>query len=369
MELKRLRQNGDNNLQGGLCTLLWPEDAIGSNGAVPGRWREPAWIGPATGPERQTTERPDQHDRVPQSLTTIADFVENLFVPEHVATKGLSGRTHFQAILKHVLPPEEVDRMFHVDTQKSTARLTAVPDWPYLGKVRLCDTRPDDVQRLISAALDRGYSTQTVTHIRNVVSAIFEHAKKKQWFAGDNPALKATLPVMTRKGAHALTLAEAKEVLGAMQYPEKEMALITVLTNMNVSEICGVQWKHVNLTEAWSHADGASIPPRTIAVRKQWYLGELSTVTGKRNRIQPIPEPLLPILLELSRRDKYTKPDDFVLVSRAGTPIKANNIVARRLKPIGKDLQIPRLSWNVIRRSRSTLAYELGTQGLGDRVA
>jgi hypothetical protein len=52
-------------------------------------------------------------------------------------------------------------------------------------------------------------------------------------------------------------------------------------------------------------------------------------------------------------------------VSRAGTPIKANNILARRLKPIAMHLQIPRLSWNVIRRSRSTLAYELGMQRLG----
>jgi integrase len=300
---------------------------------------------------------------------TIAEFVEKIFVPEHVGSKGLSGRTHYQAILKHVLPPEEVDRMFQVDTRNSKAKLTAVPNWPYLDKVRLCDARPADVQQLISAALARGYSTQTVKHMRNVVSAIFAHARKKQWFAGDNPALQVTLPGMIRKGAHALTLAEAKEVLGVMQYPEKEIALITILTNMNVSEICGIQWKHVNLTETWSHAEGAPIPPRTIAVRKQWYLGELSTVKGRRNRIQPIPEPLLPILRTLSQRAKCTEPDDFVLVSRAGTPIKANNIVARRLKPIGNGLQIPGLSWHVIRRSRSTLAYELGTQCWGDRVA
>ena len=355
MELERLRQR--------------PEDAIGLNNPVQGYWPQPAWIGLATGPERQTKELAPQIAPLPQSLMTIADFVEKAFVPEHVATKGLSGRTHYRAILKHVFPPEEVDRVFHVDTQKSNANLTAVPNWPYLDKVRLCDARPDHVQDLIAAALARGYSTQTVKHMRNVVSAIFAHAKKKQWFGGDNPALQVTLPGMIRKGAHALTLAEAKDVLGVMQYPEKEMALITILTNMNVSEICGIQWKHVNLTEAWSNADGAPIPPRTIAIRKQWYLGELTTVKGRRNRIQQIPEPLLPILFALSQRDKCTGPDDFVLVSRAGTPIKANNIVARRLKPIGKDLRIPRLSWNVIRRSRSTFAYELGMQRFGNRVA
>ena len=296
---------------------------------------------------------------------TIADFVESKFVPEHVARKKSSGRTHYQAILKHVLTPEEVDRVFQVDAEKSKTKLTAVANWPYLGNVRLCDVQPDDVQRLISAALARGYSTQTVTHIRNVVSAIFTHAKKQQWFTGDNPASLVTPPEMARKEAYALTLAQAKEVLGVMKYPEREMTLIAILTSMNVAEICGLQWKRVNLTEAWSDSDGEPIPPRTIAVRKQWYLGELANVEKKRRRTNlPIPGPLFPILQGLSRRAKFTGPDDFVLVSRVGTPINGNGIAARRLKPIGKHLQMPWLSWHVFRRTHTALAYELGMQFL-----
>ena len=335
--------------------------------------RNPVWIGPATGPERLTKKqaeriawenflsRLDQNARAPQSVMTIADFVENLFLPEHIAMKKLSGRIHYKAILKHVLTPEEVDRVFQVDAEKSKTKLKAVPNWPYLGNVRLRDARPDDVQRLISAALARGYSTQTVKHIRNVVSAIFAHAKKKQWFTGENPASLVTLPGMTRKEAHWLTVAQTKELLGVMQYPEKEMALIAIRTDMNVAEICGLQWKRVNLTEAWSDTDGEPIPPRTIAVRKQWYRGELGSVNKKsHHRNLPIPEPLLPILLGLSHRAKFTGPDDFVLVSRAGTPIDEHQIAARRLKPIGKDLQMPWLSWHVFYRTHATLAYEFG---------
>ena len=305
---------------------------------------------------------------VPQSTMTIAGFVETMFVPEHVAMKTLSGRTHFQAILKHVLTPEEVNRVFQVEGEKSKTKLKAAPNWPYLGNVRLCDARPDDVQRLISAALAGGYSTQTVKHIRNVVRAIFAHAKKKQSFTGDNPASLVTLPGMTRKEAHALTLAQAKEVLGVMEYPEKEMTLIAILTRIDVAEIYGLQWKYVNLTEAWSNTDGEPIPPRTIAVRKQWYRGELSDLKKSRNRNLPIPGPLLPILLGLSHRAKFTGSNDYVLVSRVGTPINENQIAARRLKPIGKELQMPWLSWQVFRRTHTTLAYELGMQFL-ERIA
>jgi integrase len=92
---------------------------------------------------------------------------------------------------------------------------------------------------------------------------------------------------------------------------------------------------------------------------------------GRRDRSRnlPIPEALLPVLLGLSRRAKFIGPDDFVLVSRAGTPINEHNITPRRLKPIGKNLQMPWLSWHVFRRTRTTLARELGMQLLGDRVA
>ena len=381
MERQRLEQNGDLYLQDGFWRLRWRDEANDAKSSVEGHLRKPAWIGPATGPERLTKKqaqqialenflsRPDQNARAQQAATTIADFVASKFVPEHVAKKKLTGQTHYHAILKHVLTPEEVDRIFQVGAEKSRTKLKAVPNWPYLSNVRLCDIRPDDVQRLMSVALEHGYSTQTVTHIRNVVGAIFAHAKKEQYFSGDNPAGQVTLPAMTRKEPHALTLTQAKEVLGVMQYPEKEMTLIAILTRMSVAEICGLQWKHVNLTEAWCNTGREPIPPRTIAVRKQWCLGELSDVErGGRHRNLPIPEPLLPILLELSHRPRFTGPDDFVLVSKAGTPINATNLAARRLKPIGKDLQMPWLSWHVFHRTHTTLTYELGMQ-FQDRLA
>ena len=312
----------------------------------------------------------DFEHAAPQYGMTIADFVRSVFVPEHVAMKGLAGRNHYRAILKHVLTPEEADRAFEIAPENSKTKLKAVPDWPYLGDLRLCDTRPDDVRQLISAALARGYSTQTVSHIRNVVSAIFAHARKKQWFPGENPASVVAVPEITRKEAHALTLAQVEKVLRAMHYPEKEMALMAILTDMTLAEICGLQWKWVNLTAACSYADGEPIPPLTIAVRKQWYGGELADAGRKRRqRNVPIPPPLLPILIELSRRAAFTAPDDFLLVSRNGTPLIEQDIALRRLKPIGRDLQMPWLSWHVFRRTHTTLAYEIGTQFLGNRVA
>ena len=303
-----------------------------------------------------------QDRKIPNSQMTIANFVKYRFVPEHVARKRFAGQAHYQAILKHVLTPEEVDHMFNAASGISKGKLKASPDWPYLDQLRLADARPDHVQGLISAALARGYSTQTVKHIRSVVSAIFSHAKQAQLFAGDNPASLVTLPQMTRKQAHSLTPLQAKEVLASMRYPEKEMTLLAVLTGMDMAEICGLQWKCVNLTSTEWVGENGTIPPRSIAVRKHLYRGELAKVTENRIRNLPIPKPLIPVLLKLSHRARFIAPEDFVLVSRNGSPINQTNIVSRRLKPIGNDLQIPWLSWQVFRRAHSTLASESGRQ-------
>ena len=124
------------------------------------------------------------------------------------------------------------------------------------------------------------------------------------------------------------------------------------------------------MTEAWSNADGEPIPPRTIAVRRQWYCGKLSSVERQRRRRNlPIPEPLFPILLGLSQRRNFTGPDDFVLVSRNGTPIHERNIVLRRLKRIGRGLQMPWLSWHVFQRTHTTLARELGNLCLANSAS
>jgi integrase len=258
------------------------------------------------------------------------------------------------------LTPEEVDRVFHSEAGSSKTKLRTISDWPYLGNLRLCDARPDHIQGLVAAALARGYSPQTVTHIRNVVSAIFSHAKKERCFTGENPASPVKLTDRPRKQDRVLTFAETKEVLGAMEYPEKEMTLIAVFAGLNVVEICGLQWKYVNLSIAMQDTDGESIPPRTIAVRKQWYRGELGRVKNCRVRNVPISQPLLQVLLKLRSREKFTGPDDFVLVSRAGTPVNQTNVLERRLKPISKQVQVPMLSWHLFLRTRKALVAEFG---------
>jgi integrase len=380
MDWGRLPYHVDLYREGGAWKFRVNENLFNVRGFKEHSWREPIHIGPAVGPERLTRKEaqrvvwerlplgPQPQPAPPNDGITIADFVQKAFVPEHVSIKGLAGRTHYRAILKHVLTPEEVQRVFNLDTEKSRTRLKAIPDWPYISHLELSHTRPEHVEGLMLAAQARGYSMQTVTHIRNVVSAIFSHARKGNYFHGLNPASQVAVPGMSRKEAHMLSLPQLKAVLERMRYPEREMTLLAIVTGMNVAEICGLQWKHVNLSSMEVDGTGEWIPPHTIVVRKQWYRGELNSVKIGRTRNVAIPDLILPVLKTLSQRMSFTKPEDFVLVSEAGTPVNETNIASRRLKSVGQELEMPWLSWHVFRRTRKDYLERFGPRFV-DRLA
>ena len=381
MGRESLPRNSALYLEDGFWKLSWDSRSEPpSNGlAMPDTGSEaashPIWVGMATGPKGLSREEAQQivwrmivsraraQKAAQHSTMTLAEFVEKKFVPEYVTSKGYSGRMHYQSMLKHVLQPEEVDRVFHVEPRRPKVRLRSLAGWPYLGHVPLRDMRPEYLQHLTAAALSRGYSRQTVMHIRNVVSTIFSYAQLEMYYDGENPASSVKLPKVTRSQTPPLTVSDVNRLLSLMRYPEKEMTLLAVLTGMTVAEICGLQWKRVNLSQTETvNADGEAVPPMTILVREEWMRGQLGGVSKRRLGNLPIPKALLPVFQRLSRSRKFTGLNDYVLTSRNGSPVNQTNVLTRRLKPIGMELNISGLSWHMIRRIHKELVAEFGHQ-------
>lgn len=324
-------------------------------------------------PESQLAERKKAAPLWPQdtsqdSTISLAAFIEKKFIPNHVEMKSLAGRTHYQAILKHILRPETVERFFTPYIGVAKARLRAAPDWPYLDNIRLCDLNADHVRQLTSSASAHGYSHQTVKHIRNVMSAIVSHARREHMFSGDNPISEVELPPMPPRESHNLTIIEAKAILGMMNYPEREIALITITTGMTISEICALQWKHVNLTGTTVYSDGKLIPPRSVLVSRQW--NAMGVVEANSNRVRQVmvPDPLIQALIKLRRRQGIADTNSFVIASREGNPIRPASVGTLRLKPIGRELEMPWLSWQVLKRAHDALLSELRVQLSDDLV-
>ena len=340
---RRLQQKGDLFNQGGMWKLRWHEDKISADGDVTRGWSRAVHIGPSAGPLKLTEKEARRLGRenflskldagvcAPHSAVTICNFVEQRFLPDHVALLKRSGRSHYESMLKHVPPT--------------------------LQNLRLKDITAADIQRLVSSMLAKDYSVQTVKHVRTVVSAIFTHAKRLGWHTGENPAKLVRLPEMVRKESHALSFNQAVATITALKSPAREMVLFAILTSMNIAEICGLQWKRVNLTDQFTTVDGESLPPLTIAVRGQWYRGEYGRVKAKsRRRNLPIPTILRGVLAKMKERKKFTGADDPVFAATTGKPVDEHNIARRHLKPVGESLAMPWLSWHCFRRTHTTLA-------------
>ncbi len=292
---------------------------------------------------------------------TVATYVESRFIPQHVMRKTHAGRLHYHAILKHILNPEAVDRMFSNYTRGTKGRLKAFPDGPYLDEVRICDLTSHHVGELVSFAIARGYSPQTIKHIRNVLGAVISHARGEGLFSGNNPISDVKLPPIQHRKVHNLTIPETKGILRMMKSPEREIALMTITTGMSVSEVCALQWKHVNLTDTAVYSDQEVIPPRHVLVKCQWNNTDSADVPFSRVRKVEIPDPLFRCLLGLRRVHAQSDPDGFVWALDSGTPLCPGDIRAR-LESVATQLGIPWLSWPVLRRAHQGLLCELRSQ-------
>jgi hypothetical protein len=228
MARKRLQQKGDLYKQGGWWKLRWREDQRANDGSVRYAWSRPVMIGPCAGAGKFTEKearriawdnflsRLDQNMHTPQSIMTVAEFVERRFVPEHVAMLKPSGRKHYQSMLPWAIDGVPVKRRSFKGAKKGEP-VPEIQRRHGLGTLRLRDVEYGEVQKLVSEAIYRGYSVQTAEHVRNCVSAIFTHAEKKGWFTGRNPAHFVELPEMTRRTPRALTFTELQALLFALR--------------------------------------------------------------------------------------------------------------------------------------------------------
>jgi integrase len=296
---------------------------------------------------------------------SLAIFIEKRFIPNHVRIKSAAGKTHYQAILKHILKPETVQALFAQDPSNHRMRLKSVPGWPYLDNVRLFDLNADHVRQLTASAISRGYSVQTVKHIKNVLSTIIAHAKKERLFEGDNPAAEVKLPRLVHAIPKHLTIDEARAILRMLKHPEREIALIAMTTGVGVSEICALKWKHINLSRSMLCIEGVWVPPRGVVFQRNSTCVDEGEPSRERLKVVVVPESLIRMLERLKQRRENIDENGFILATPQGDPHSAR---AHRLKPIGRKLRIPWLSWLVLKRAHGAFLSELSIRLVDDLV-
>lgn len=305
--------------------------------------RETVTIGPGTGPGKLTEKQAERFAwdhylskvdliaQQPRALMTIAEFWTKHYKPAAMLRLKKTSR----------------DQYFS---------LYALWIEPVIGRKRLATLEPGDVERAIARAREAGKSSETAKHVRKVISAIYTKAKRLRIASGDNPASLADVPLpQPVRPKVALSASQMMQVLSMLTEPVRTMALTAVLTSMNVSELCGLRWKHLNLTPEWTTLEDDGLPPFTIAVRQHFSRGDVGSLkTGNRKRDVPLPPQLVSALAALKQRAKFVGLEDVVFCSRRGTPISENNTRRRVLNPMAEVLGVVRMSWHVLRYTHAT---------------
>jgi hypothetical protein len=266
MARRRGQQKGYVHQQGNSWYVAYREDALDEHGKII-RMRRNEKIANAKEVSkreaqrlaREILNRVDEQAQRPSSMVTVEEFIENRFRPDVVWALKHSGKLHYQNMLKHVMPA--------------------------IGQMRVRDVNSDHVQRLVRMKIEAGLSVQTALHIKNVISAVFRHAKFKRAYYGDNPVMGVRLPEMQRKETHSLTFEQGKRVITGIQSPAREMALLSMTTSMNVAEMLGLRWKWVNLGGELVVVGGEILQPLTLGSGKllSWeiWIGEGEVETAE----------------------------------------------------------------------------------------
>ena len=354
MARRRGQRKGYLRREGPSWLRTWREDIRLVDGSLK-RLKVSKVIAPARGPgalsKRQVDRlfwetvlcKLDEHSQRPQSLLTIREFVRVRFDPD-IVFKGRSG--HYRTTLKHVL------------------------DSP-LAEMRLRDVRTQDVQEWLSSKLDAGYATQTAKHFRNTLSAVFKHAKRMDFYAGDNPVEYVILPPVVAQERGFLTAPHVRLLVDELPAPYRQFTLTLACVGLRAGEALGLRWRILNLEAHDIVVDGIVIPAKCVLIREAWREGRWTPLKNRGARgILPIPELLVQELAMWKSRTPWNSPDAPVFTVKSGKPFRIGQAARKYLKPALRKLGLPKeVSWHWFRHTLSTLADQAGmTEGERQRI-
>ena len=312
--------------------LQFWEDYLKADGTV-GRRRESVILGTVSSmTRRQAGKAAEEQLRqinlgkaTPHSTMSFRGFVEGYFVPNFFPTLKRSTQDRYRRTLdNHLLPA--------------------------FGGSRLCDIGTLELQRFVLQKLANGLGWECADHYRNLMSKVFATAKQWGYFPGDNPAIGVGLPEKKAvREKHVLLPEQIPPLLAILGEPVHTMVLLGVLTGLRIGEILGLQWRNVSLASG------------EIRVEQACYRGLIgSPKTKSSRRTLPVPELLLMALRRLHGQSAMRPEDALVFHTRNGTPLSDTNLLHKYLKPAGRKLGMPWLSWHTLRRTHATLLQHAG---------
>jgi integrase len=193
-------------------------------------------------------------------------------------------------------------------------------------------------------------SRDRVLQIRAYVRDIFAEAVDQDFLPKD-PARKVEVPKQLREtDTTTLSWDQLRNVLASLTLKDRLILELDMTDALRPSELFGLRWRDFN------HEDCL------LELRQTVFRGELRNWGKTRKALRPvhIPKELADDLWLWRQESKYPEPEHFVFPNRLGGFIDPQNY-RKRMKKFREKLELPKLNFQVIRRTIATLGQKKGT--------
>jgi integrase len=260
----------------------------------------------------------NRETRVPR---TIAELVEHYREKEMTedSNKSFSTRTAYAVYLRNWIEPKWGTFAL------SDMRTVAVEDW------------------LRTLALSNGSKAK----IRNLMSALFNHAMRYEW-VDRNPIRLVRQSAKRERTPDVLTADEIKLLLSKLEGSYYVMAFLAAVTGLRVSELLALKWEDVDFVA------GEINLTRAIVCQ---HVGPLKTAASQKP--VPMDTGLSALLLDWRGRCPYNQESDYVFASaekHGKQPLWPSSAMSKHIRPAAKLAGIVKhVRWHVFRHSFATL--------------
>ena len=262
-------------------------------------------------------EKVNSTTQVVQSQIPVADFV-GIWAGKHVSELGAAVRSKYLSQMRHHFLPA-------------------------FGEMRLCDLDTEMIQDWLNR---KGLSYWSKASLRGMVSSIFTKASDWGYWHERNPVERVT-PGKKRDSRPRKILDPVDAERFLVELPDFLQLIIRFIraTGCRISEVLGLQWKHVDLRNGW------------VRIEQRWYRGDIDVLKSERGaRELPIGD-----LVETLREMTPGNPEGFVFAVH-GEPWDDRTLMRNYMRPIARRLGLyfPGFGFHTFRREVATRIQEAG---------
>src|ERR1700735_3552438 len=222
-----------------------------------------------------------------------------------------------------------------------------VPKW---GEYSLDKIKPVEVELWLRELC---LARSTCAKIKNIMSVIFNHARRYELFDA-NPMNLVRQSAKRRRIPYILHVDQIRRLLGAVGPLPHILIFMDATTGLRQSELFGLRWRDLDFDNG------------QISVGRSVVHGVISNCKTEAS-MKPIPmgPSLAEILKKWKNEARYAGADDWVFAStrtKGKRPLWGQSIMCKRIRPVANKLGIEkRIGWHTFRHSYSTLLRSLGT--------